>query len=77
VKPLRLVLIALGILVFLAGLTFTLQGYGAVGPGSSFMYQNKTWVYTGAVVLVAGLILAYAGVRLNERPAAAATSPQP
>jgi len=72
VKPLQLVLLIVGVLLFLAGLTFTLQGYGVVGPSSGFMYQNKTWVFAGATILVIGLVIAYLGFYLGRRPHSAA-----
>jgi hypothetical protein len=55
------------LLLFLAGLTFALQGYGLVGPGGSFMFESKTWVYVGSTVLVVGLVLAYSGAHLMRR----------
>ena len=60
-------LLILGVLLFLAGLTFTLQGYGMVGPSGSFMFQNKTWIYSGSVVLVVGLLLAFAAIYASTR----------
>jgi len=60
-------LLVFGVVLFLAGLTFTLQGYGIVGPSSGFMFQNKTWVYAGSVILVIGLVLAYAAVYLSRK----------
>jgi len=51
-KP--VVLMALGTLVFLAGLVFMLQGDGIVGPNSSFMFQNATWVAAGDGLMIVG-----------------------
>lgn len=78
VKPLRLALFVVGLILFLAGLTFALQGYGVIGPGSSFMFENRTWVYTGSTILVIGFLLVCAGVYLRNRslvvrPAASST----
>lgn len=53
-RSLPIVLMALGTLVFLAGLVFMLQGDGTVGPNSSFMFQNQTWVAAGDGLMVAG-----------------------
>ena len=50
-----------GILLALAGLTFTLQGLGMVGPASSFMFQSTAWVEQGLVVLALGVLLTLAG----------------
>lgn len=64
-----LVLIALflGALFFLAGLVFTLQGYGIVGPNSSFMFKNPTWIYDGISILIVGLILIGLGMAFRPR----------
>jgi len=63
---LRLYLVLPGILVALAGLTFTLQGLGMVGPPSSFMFQSGVWVEDGLVVFILGILLIVVGV-LNVR----------
>jgi hypothetical protein len=67
VKALHTSLLVVGILLFLAGLTFTLQGYGILGPSNGLMFQNKTWVYAGLVTLVVGIVLAYAAVHAGRR----------
>lgn len=53
-KAVPVVLMALGTLVFLAGLVFMLQGDGLVGPNSSFMFRNSAWVAGGDVAMVIG-----------------------
>lgn len=57
----RLYLLVPGILLALAGLVFTLQGLGIVGPTSSFMFQSTAWIYDGLAVLVIGLLLTVGG----------------
>jgi hypothetical protein len=57
----RLYLVLPGILVALAGLTFTLQGLGMVGPPSSFMFQSGVWVEDGLVVFILGILLMVVG----------------
>jgi len=59
---LRLYLLVPGMLLALAGLVFTLQGLGIVGPTSSFMFQSTAWIYDGLAVLVVGLLLTVGGV---------------
>jgi hypothetical protein len=59
---LRLYLLIPGILLALAGLVFTLQGLGIVGPKSSFMFQSTAWIYDGLAVLLVGLLLTVGGV---------------
>ena len=53
----RTVLLILGILAALAGLVFMGQGSGWFPyPRSSFMIDQRPWLYRGAVLLVAGLV---------------------
>jgi hypothetical protein len=56
-RGLRLYLLIPRILLALAGLVFTLQGLGIVGPTSSFMFQSTTWIYEGLAVFFVGLLL--------------------
>lgn len=58
----RLYLVLPGILLALAGLTFTLQGLGIVGPTSSFMFQSSTWIYYGLAGFFLGMLLMLAGI---------------
>ena len=67
----RLYLVVPGILLALAGLIFTLQGLGMVGPTSSFMFQSTTWVEQGLAVLVLGLLLTFGGLWLGRSKRAA------
>ena len=64
-----LILIAffIGALFFLAGLVFTLQGLGIVGPTSSFMFQSTTWIYNGVGVLVLGIVILGAAFYFRAR----------
>jgi hypothetical protein len=62
-----LIVLFLGALFFLAGLIFMLQGYGIVGPNSSFMFKNPTWIYQGILILVVGLALVGIGVASRPR----------
>jgi hypothetical protein len=61
-KPLWVVI---GAVVALVGLLWTLQGFDVV-EGSS-MSGTTTWSVIGPIVLVAGLAVAFAGVR-GRRP---------
>ncbi len=62
VKGVRIYLLLPGILVALAGATFTLQGLGIVGPSGSFMFQSTTWIYYGLAAFFVGLLLAVGGL---------------
>jgi len=46
----------------LAGLVFTFQGLGIVGPSGSFMFQSATWIYQGLAVFFLGLLLTLGGI---------------
>lgn len=62
-----MIIMFLGALFFLAGLIFTLQGYGIVGPNSSFMFRNPTWIYDGMMILIVGLLLIGTGLAFRPR----------
>jgi len=67
---LRLYILIPGVLLALAGFTFTLQGLGIVGPQSSFMYGSTNWIVQGIAVFVVGLLIILAGVRMGPRKTA-------
>ena len=55
----RTLLIAIGIILLIAGLVFMGQGSGYFPcPAESFMISQTRWVYYGAAIAVAGLLLA-------------------
>lgn len=60
-------LLVIGVLVALAGLVFTLQGLGYVGPVGGLMYNNRTWVTNGGITFVVGVIVVVAALALNRR----------
>lgn len=66
-ERLRYYLLVPGILLALAGVVFILQGEGVVGPTSSFMFQNSSWIYQGFAILVLGLVLVVGGVLKGHR----------
>ena len=57
----RVLLVAAGSLVTLAGVIFALQGVGAIG--GSFMSGTTTWAVAGPVIALAGLALTLLGLR--------------
>ena len=59
----RYVLLVVGGLMALVGGVWLLQGVGVL-PGS-FMTGQTFWAVVGALILVVGGILAFAGFRLN------------
>jgi hypothetical protein len=54
-------LIVVGVLVALAGVTFTLQGLNVMGHGG--MSGQTIWAVLGPVIAVIGLIVATLGIR--------------
>ena len=60
----RMLLNALGIVMLLCGLLFTLQGLGIVRwPADSFMIGVSDWVWRGGLLALGGLLLIWAGRR--------------
>lgn len=51
-------LLLAGIVLLAAGLLFVGQGWGLIRwPARSFMIAETKWIYYGAVIAVAGLVL--------------------
>lgn len=58
----RAALLILGVLLVLMGGLWTLQGLGIVmWPSESFMLADKQWAVNGAITLIIGLLLIWAG----------------
>lgn len=57
----KFVLVIVGLVAVLLGGVWVLQGSGVLG--GSFMSGSPTWLVIGAVVVVAGLLVAFLGVR--------------
>jgi hypothetical protein len=60
---LRYVLLIVGGLLSLVGVVWLLQGVGIL-PGS-FMTGQSFWAVMGAIFLLVGGLLVFAGIRLN------------
>jgi uncharacterized protein (TIGR03382 family) len=65
----RRLLLLPAILLILVGLVFTLQGVGIL-PGSAMSGQQQ-WAVIGIVMIVAGLVVGWLGMR-RRRPGPAA-----
>jgi hypothetical protein len=61
----RYVLVVVGALMALMGGVWMLQGVGIL-PGS-FMTGQAFWAAVGALMLVAGAVLVFAGLRMDKR----------
>jgi hypothetical protein len=66
-RPIRAILLTLGVLATLMGLLWIGQGLGYVHwPASSFMLDQRPWADRGAVLAVVGLLLVLVGRRLRR-----------
>ena len=54
-------IIGIGVIVFIFGLIFDLQGQSIVGPESSFMYANPNWVTYGIQIMIGGITMIVIG----------------
>jgi len=50
-------IIGIGVIIFIFGLIFDLQGQSIVGPESSFMYANPDWITYGIQIMIGGIII--------------------
>ena len=51
------VTISTGVIVSILGGIFHLQGQAVIGPQSSFMYSNPSWVTYGIQIIMIGIII--------------------
>jgi hypothetical protein len=58
----RIAIVALGVVVALFGLLFTLQGIGVM-PGDSPMNNTTTWTVLGPIIALIGVALAVGALR--------------
>ncbi len=60
----RIIVVVLGVLVFLAGAVWALQGAGFIL--GSFMSNDPTWIWIGAITAILGLGILAFGVRSSR-----------
>ena len=66
-RPVRTLLLIVGLAATLMGLLWIGQGLGYVHwPASSFMLDQRPWANRGAVLAVVGLLLILIGRRLRR-----------
>ena len=58
-------IIGIGIIMFIFGLIFDLQGQSIVGPESSFMYANPDWITYGIQIMIGGITVIGIGSTLK------------
>ena len=49
------------------GKIFQFQGQGIVGPESSFMYENSSWIYNGIYIGMAGVVIILIGYLVEKK----------
>ena len=59
-------LVITGVVVFILGMIFHLQGQSVVGPESSFMYSNPDWITYGIQIVIVGLVMIGVGIGINR-----------
>ena len=60
-------IIILGIIVMSFGIVFQFQGQGVIGPESSFMYQNPSWIDNGIYIGMMGVIIILIGYFVEKK----------
>ena len=56
-----------GIIVMSFGIVFQFQGQGVVGPESSFMYENPSWIDNGIYIGMIGVIIILIGYFVEKK----------
>jgi hypothetical protein len=74
-KAAKIGAVVAGIVLFLLGIVFALQGNGEIG-GSSLMDNNSSFIYIGSLVAVASLVVIAFGLRISSKPKTMPEQPQ-
>ena len=56
-----------GIIVMIFGIVFQFQGQGMIGPESSFMYENPSWIDNGIYIGMIGVIIILIGYFIEKK----------
>ena len=56
-----------GIIVMSFGIVFQFQGQGVIGPESSFMYENPSWINNGIYIGMIGVIIILVGYFVEKK----------
>jgi len=60
-------IIILGIIIMIFGIVFQFQGQGVIGPESSFMYENPSWIDNGIYIGMIGVIIILIGYFIEKK----------
>ena len=56
-----------GIIIMSFGIVFQFQGQGVIGPESSFMYENPSWIDNGIYIGMIGVIIILIGYFIEKK----------
>ena len=56
-----------GIIVMIFGIVFQFQGQGVIGPESSFMYENSSWINNGIYIGMIGVMVILVGYFVEKK----------
>ena len=56
-----------GIIIMSFGIVFQFQGQGVIGPESSFMYENPSWIDNGIYIGMVGVIIILIGYFVEKK----------
>ena len=56
-----------GIIIMIFGIIFQFQGQGVIGPESSFMYENPSWINNGIYIGMIGVIIILVGYFVEKK----------
>ena len=56
-----------GIIVMSFGIVFQFQGQGVIGPESSFMYENPSWIDNGIYIGMIGVKIILIGYLIEKK----------
>ena len=56
-----------GIIVMIFVIVFQFQGNGVIGPESSFMYENPSWIDNGIYIGMIGVIIILIGYFVEKK----------
>ena len=60
-------IIIAGIIIMNFGIVFQFQGQGVIGPESSFMYENPSWIDNGIIIGMIGVIIILIGYFIEKK----------
>ena len=56
-----------GIIIMIFGIVFQFQGQGVIGPESSIMYENSSWINNGIYIGMIGVMVILVGYFVEKK----------